>query len=82
MIGQGWTPVLWVLVNRRILVDHFSEILNSLAADSEAIQARKPLMRQYATFSSQYFAGGEVPASFLLLLSIAHGKLVARRRQT
>lgn len=66
MIGQAWSQVLWVLANRGTLVDHFSEMLNSLAADSKAIQARKPTTHQYATFIRD-FAGFEVPANFLPL---------------
>ena len=52
MIGQAWTLVLSVLAERRILVVHFSKTLNSLGADLEAIQARKPTMRQYPTVST------------------------------
>ena len=59
MIGQGWSLGLWVLANRRILVIRFSEMPNSLAANLEAIQARKPTMRQYSPFSHT-FAGLEV----------------------
>ena len=63
MIGQAWSLVLSVLAKRRILVVHFSKMLNSLAADLKAIQARKPIIRQCSTFS-KLFAGLEVPGSF------------------
>lgn len=51
MIGQAWNLVQWVRAKQRILVVHCSEILSSLAADSEAISARKPTIHQYATRS-------------------------------
>lgn len=48
-IGQAWILVQSVPAMRHILVAHFLEMLNSLAADLEAILARKPIKHQYAT---------------------------------
>ena len=53
MIGQAWSLVLWARAKRRILVVHFSEMLDSLAANLKAIQARKPIKRQYFMLSSK-----------------------------
>ena len=50
-IRQAWSLVQSVLAKRRILVVHFSEMLDSLAADLEAIPARKPTIHQHATAS-------------------------------
>ena len=55
-----------MLAKRHILVVHCSEMPNCLVAGLEAIQARKPTMRQYPTFL-QDFAGLEVPANPLPL---------------
>lgn len=48
-IGQAWSLVQSVLAKRRILVVHFSVMLDSLAAGSEAIPARKPTIHQHVT---------------------------------
>ena len=50
-IGQAWSLVQWVPAKRHTLAVRFLEILSSLAADSEAISARKPTMHQFATLS-------------------------------
>ena len=50
-IGQAWSLVQSVLAKRRILVVHFSEMLDFLAADLKAIPARKPTVHQHATAS-------------------------------
>ena len=81
MIGQGWSLVLAVPAERRILAVHFSGNPKTLAADSEATQARMPTMRQWSTFF-KLVVGFEIPTNFLPLESIAHGKLVATLRQT
>ena len=47
--GQAWSLVQSVLAKRRILVVHSLEMLDSLAADLEAIPARRPTIHQHAT---------------------------------
>ena len=81
MIGQAWSLVLAVPAERRILAVHFSENPKTLAADSEATQARMPTMRQWST-SFKLVAGFEIPANLLPLESVPRGKLVATLRQT
>ena len=49
--GQAWSLVQSVLAERRILVVHFLEMLDSLAVDLEAIPAHKPTIHQHATAS-------------------------------
>lgn len=51
MIGQAWSLVLSEPVKRRILVAHCLEMPDSLAADLEAIQVRRPTMRHYSNTS-------------------------------
>ena len=81
MIGQALSLVLAVQAKRHILAVHFSENPKILEAGSEATQARMPTLRQRSTCVT-LFAGLEVPGNPLPLDSIAHGKLVARLRQT
>ena len=81
MIGQAWSLVLAVPAKRRILAVHFSKNPKTLATGSEATPARMPAMCQWSTFF-KFFTGVEIPANFLPLGSVAHGKLVATLRQT